>query len=121
DALFLRNPETVGVGQDETQRCLMLHKLAFLAVTFQQVEMAAECLRLAEASPTVSAVRKDLAALEYGRFLSDFWTAVRRQPAFFPATFGSQFSFAASRSRFDTAGGRGLKWVEPVRVWWVRE
>ena len=121
EALFIRGVDSVSGDPDERHRCLQLHKLAFLSVIFNQVEMAAECLRLAEASREVGAVRDELASLEYGRFLAEFGSAIRRQPAFFPATFASQFTFEASRSRFTTAGQRGVRWIELLRDWCVRE
>jgi len=121
DALFIRRVETIGTDHDELRRCLMLSKLAFLALIFNQVEIASECLRLAETSEAARAVRNELAPMEYGRFLTDFWTAVKRQPAFFPATFESQFTFEASRSRCATAGKRGARWIELIRDWCVRK
>jgi FkbM family methyltransferase len=121
DALFIRSVESLSNDQDKRRHCLMLHKLAFMAVVFDQVEMAAECLRLVEASDAAGAVRSELASLEYGRFLADFWSAVKRQPAFFPATFASEFTFETSRSRFTTAKQRGVRWIELIRDWCVRK
>ncbi len=106
---------------DEQQRCLMLHKLAFLGIVFHQVEIAAEALRVAESSKALSAVRQQISSLDYGRFLTDFTAALSAQQAVFPTPFASQFSFDDSRSRFATAGQRGLKWLELLRDWCVRK
>jgi FkbM family methyltransferase len=121
DALFLRSVASVKQMPDERQRGLMLHKLAFLAVLFDQVELAVESLAAAAALETAPAVRQELAGTEYGRFLEEFWAAVQRQPRYFPATFDTEFTFEASRSRFATAGRRGIRWLELIRDWCVRK
>lgn len=121
DALFLRSVQSLQEIGDERRRCLMLHKLAFLAVAFNQIEMAVESLRAAEGLTAAETAREELANTRYGRFLDDFWAAVKRQPRFFPATFQTEFTFEASRSRFATSDQRGSKWLERIRDWCVRK
>jgi FkbM family methyltransferase len=123
NALFIRNIETVGMEQDEATRCLQLHKLAFLAVMFGQIAYAAKCLRRADESPAASEVRAVLSEKRrYGRFLAEFRNAVNCQPALYPATFQTRFSFEGSRARFHTANQRRRAlWLEKVRDWIVRK
>ena len=122
DAFFIRSVESVVASTtDERRRCLMLSKLAFTAVVFSQMEIAAECLRRINASPEAAWVRKELSDMEYGRFLDDFWNAIQRQPAYYPVTFAQRFTFEASRARSNTAAQRGVRWLEQVRDWLVRK
>ncbi len=120
DALFIRSVESLGKGRDQAARAVILKKLAFLAVVFNQVELAVEALRAAEAAEDGKAV-ESLKSLEYGRFIDEFWAAAKTQGDFYPATFCSQFSFEASRGRFATAGQRGQRWLERIRDWCVRK
>jgi FkbM family methyltransferase len=122
DAFFIRSVESVVAStSDERERCLKLSKLAFTAVVFGQMEIAAECLKRIEGSSAASWVRQELSDTEYGRFLAEFWQAIQRQPAYYPITFAQRFTFEASRSRFNTAGQRGVRWLELIRDWLVRK
>lgn len=86
DCLFLRKIEN-------TDDALMLRKLAFISIIFNQIEYAIECLKKSKGFLSEEPV--------YLKFLKELEQSVEKMPSVYPDTFVSLYpSFEASKSRF---------------------
>lgn len=135
NALFLRQPDDLEMQNDEVRRYLMLQKLAFIAIVFNQFEYGLECLRrsrsLAIRHPVLE---EELREFAYYKFLRDLENKVLQMPAVFPKSFASKYTFEASRSRFDRLNMTGIperkagsldkikQWLRrfPILFWFLR-
>lgn len=99
DALFFRKLDTL--KKDNYDTVLKLHKLAFIAILFNQIEYALECLHCSQNSAHLVELDLSLQEHTYGQFLSDIKKAVSKVPSVYPETFAQRYSYEASKSRFD--------------------
>jgi FkbM family methyltransferase len=104
DALFLRRIDNIDEITDPVRRYVMYHKLAFIAIVFNQFEFGLDCLRRCRDSAINDSVSKELEQAVYYRFLRELKEKIDKMPTFFPETFASKFTFEASRSRFEAQG-----------------
>jgi len=107
DALFFRRIDNFGSSKDELRRYLMLRKLAFISIAFNQFEYGLECLRQSNNSINShhSTMRKEEPV--YLRFLREFEQQVKKIPAAYLPTFTSSItSFAQSKSRFESVASK---------------
>lgn len=102
DALFLKDIDAIE-KDDEFLYFIMLQKLAFIAILFNQFEYALECLRRSEALEGFEQMKRELDELSYGKFLSDLRAEIARVPPLFPETFGSKYTVETSRKRFEVS------------------
>jgi hypothetical protein len=100
DALFLKDIDAIE-KDDEFSYFIMLQKLAFIAIVFNQFEYALECLRRSEALQGFEQMKRELDELSYGKFLSALREEIARVPALFPETFGSKYTVETSKKRFE--------------------
>ncbi len=104
DALFFRRIDSI--EKSEFERYLLLQKLAFIAVIFNQVEYGLQCL--AQSKGLVSDPHiKELEELTYWKFLRDLENTIQGAPKIFPQTFASKYTFEASKSRFKSSAELG--------------
>lgn len=102
NVLFFRRINNIEGNGDEVKRYLMLRKLSFIAIVFNQFEYALGCLRQ---SRNLIEYHQDTQEEEpvYLRFLRDFEQHIERMPLMYPPTFVSKYpSFMASKSRFES-------------------
>lgn len=101
DALFFRRIDDVDNSQDELRRYVMLRKLAFVAVVFNQFEYGLECLRRSKDLVSHNSTIHEEEAV-YLKFLRDLEQSAERMPTVYPHTFVSKYtSFTASKARFE--------------------
>ncbi len=99
NALFFRRIDDMGDNEDELD--IMLRKLAFIAIVFNQFEYALECLRRSKDSVNHHSTLQEEEPV-YLRFLRDIEQYIEGIPIVYPDTFVSKYpSFAASKSRFE--------------------
>lgn len=85
DALYLRRLDSM--PDDDSQRYVMLRKLAFFAIVFDQFEYALECLNQSNATNISSETARALSELSYSRFLDELEEQRQRMPSHFLPTF----------------------------------
>src|SRR3990167_960384 len=96
DALFLKGIDVVKRVRDLSKRFIMLEKLAFIALTFNQFEFALECMR--ESSKLKA--KKGVPQYVYQDFLRKFFDLSKRVPKKYPPTFMEKFTSSESSARF---------------------
>ena len=103
EALFFRRMDNMDRIGDELRRYVMLRKLAFIAIIFNQFEYGLKCLcRSKDLVIHHSPVQQEVPV--YLEFLSELEQCVGRMPTIYPDTFTSKYtSFAASKSRFESS------------------
>jgi FkbM family methyltransferase len=104
NALFLRRIDSIDEIVDPVRRYVMYHKLAFIAIVFNQFEFGLECLRRCRDLAINDSVSEELEHAVYYRFLRELKEKIEKMPAYFPETFASKYTFEASRSRFEAHG-----------------
>ncbi|MBU1121688.1 MAG: FkbM family methyltransferase [Candidatus Omnitrophica bacterium] len=99
DALFFRRIDNLD-NKDELKRYIMLKKLAFIAIAFNQFEYGVECLRRSRCLDSDHLSRKEDLP-NYFLFLSELQRQIEQMPAVYPPSFVSRFpSFEESKLRF---------------------
>jgi len=114
DILFLRRIKNIEEQCDEFQRYLMLRKLAFICILFNQFEYGLQCLNRSREIAEGTQYMATMGDVSYLTFLTELEQRLERMPKIFPGTFTSQYkSFAESKSRFDVqykaVSPKGLK------------
>lgn len=101
DALFLRRVRNIENMQiDEIERRIMLQKLAFIAILFNQFEYALQSLGHVEDIGSRSLDMERLDEPTYFKFLRELKMESEKMPKIFPPTFASKYTFEASSARF---------------------
>jgi len=114
DALFLKRTECIEAGSDGDayKRYIMLRKLAFISMAFNQFAYGVKCLEKSlpyrQSSRVVDRV--------YLRFLDEIEEAVRKVPPFYPHTFTSEFTFEQSKGRFNKGAGAWTRSIPKEKV-----
>jgi FkbM family methyltransferase len=102
EALFLRRIDRLGAA-DDASTYLMLRKLAFFAIVFDQFEYALQCLEGSREAAAGSSMIRPSEGLSYLAFLDALEDEAARMPFLFPDTFASLYSFEQSKARFHAA------------------
>ena len=116
DALYFKKIEHIN-GESEIDHFLMLQKMAFIAIAYNQFEYGLQCLEMSKER----AQRSHLSTEEfednisYCRFLKDLQGEIKRMPKYFPMTFAENCTFEASKSRFKVPGKAEAVWS--VKEW----
>jgi len=98
DALYLRRLDTI--SSNGLEAYIMLQKLAFIAIIFNQLEYGLECLKQAQTLDVPDSDRENLSELTYYKFLKKLEQQAQNMPKVFPKTYASQYSFEAIQSSF---------------------
>ncbi len=101
EALFFRRIDNMDRIGDELRRYVMLRKLAFIAIIFNQFEYGLQCLSRCRALGIQDSIVEELEDLSYCKFLRDLETKMKGMPVVFPETFASKYTFEASKARFE--------------------
>lgn len=121
EALFFRRIDDIDNDEDEFRRYIMLRKLAFIAIVFNQFEYGLECLRRSKNHVGYdSTTQEELPA--YYRFLRDLEESIERMPAVYPNTFTSKYTFEASKARFESSANlirKGMKNIIKQKLWFL--
>lgn len=101
NALFLRRYDSIDPSTEEGQ--IMLHKLAFFSIVFNQIEYALLCLNHAEnrGNKNVKDILKS-SEYKYLVFINEFKGAAREIPLCYPPKFSDKYSVEMSKTRHDT-------------------
>ena len=92
DALFFRRIDNIDNNNDQFRRYVMLRKLAFIAIVFNQFEYGLSCLRRSKDLVSHHSTMQEEEPV-YLRFLRNLEQATERMPIVYPNT-----SFAASKA-----------------------
>ena len=92
DALFFRRIDSIDDVSDQFRRYVMLRKLAFIAIVFNQFEYGLSCLRRSKDLVSHHSTMQEEEPV-YLRFLRNLEQATERMPIVYPNT-----SFAASKA-----------------------
>lgn len=98
DALYLRRLDSL--GSDGLESYIMLQKLAFIAVIFNQLAYALQCLKRGQTLEVQDSISEDLRERSYYKFLRTLERKAQSMPNVFPKGFASTYTFEASRARF---------------------
>lgn len=102
DALFLRRVDKIEKDMEDEVKCyVMLRKLAFMAIVFNQFEYGLQCLSRCRALGIQDSIAEELEDLSYCRFLRDLETKMEGMAIVFPETFALKYTFEASKARFE--------------------
>lgn len=104
DALYLKRLDKI--INDTPEIYVMLQKLAFIAIVFDQFEYGLQCLNRSASLIPESSIEEKLKKLSYYRFLKILQQQITRTPAGFPPTFASKHTFEASKARFLSEASR---------------
>lgn len=131
DALFLKRIDSVMQETDEeSRRSLMLQKLAFISILYDQIEYGLACLDPYECRP-----RSELAADEAGplylKFLRELQQDAKRIPDLFPPTMAANHPYETTRARLCNANDHSRNtraqqaandrdiaaWIDALKFW----
>ncbi|MBI4064650.1 MAG: FkbM family methyltransferase [Elusimicrobia bacterium] len=102
DALFLRRIESIeSNGRDPQEISLMLRKLAFISIAFNQFEYGWQCLARDRRPANRPGQEPDDPKPLYDQFLDQIQNEAGLLPEIPRLTFGSRFTFEQSKARFD--------------------
>lgn len=101
NALFLRRHDSIDPSTEEGQ--IMLHKLAFFSIVFNQIEYALLCLNYADTKGNKN-VKNVLKSTEYKymAFINEFKDTASEIPHCYPPKFSEIYSVDMSKTRHDT-------------------
>lgn len=100
DAIYLL--QLARMPSDETECYIMLRKLAFIAIVFNQFEYAMQCLDRSNSLNVQNSVMEKLEQLSYFEFTKGLERQIMRMPKVFPRTFASEYTFESSKARFQS-------------------
>jgi hypothetical protein len=103
DALFIRRVDAISADQ-HPDAVNMLKKLAFIAIVFNQFEYGLKCLERASQLEVEETPLGLLDQPSYLQFLKALDATVVNTPRIFPQTFGTRYTFEASKDRFNGSG-----------------
>lgn len=127
DALFLRRIENICDDPYVDRKSLMLEKLAFISIIFNQFEYGLQSLQRARSTSSGQAMPVNQSDQPlYLSFLLDLEKAVEKMPVVLPRTFASIFPFEDSKARFESsstsAGGRPRVYGDPLTAQpWIKK
>ena len=100
DTLFLKRIENLELDNDNRKHLLMLLKMAFIAIVYNQFEYGLQCLHQTKNFSVPHSFTEELKGLSYYRFLKDLEEKADKIPTSFPKTFASKYTFETSQARF---------------------
>jgi hypothetical protein len=100
NAFFIKRINEVGNG-DNYKKIIMLYKLAFISIMFDQFEYGLQCLHVLRELNDHRSTAGELSSLSYYTFLRELETQVEKMPSRFPETFMAKYSFRESKERFE--------------------
>ena len=116
DALFLKNPNNIYID-GQTNRTLMLRKLAFISIVLNQFEYGLQCLLASSSGATEVRFDQKLELqspkANYETFLSELLRLIPSNPTISRPTFASTFSFEENRQFFKEPPAAN-HWSEPL-------
>lgn len=101
DALYLRRIDDLERIEDLALRRVMLRKLAFIAIAFEQLEYGFGALEAAQDLGDDG----EHAQTSYTRFLHELASAAKEMPRVFPPLFGEVYTSEQSRARYIETDG----------------
>lgn len=108
DALYFRRIDSIG-NDDKIDSYIMLRKLAFMAIVFNQFEFGLQCLKRSKELNVNSMDAFASENVSYENFLNDFEAEAARLPVVWPKTFSSKYTFESSKARFEATASKTNK------------
>ena len=101
EALFFRSIDNLIKVEDSTRRQIMLDKLAFIAIVYNQFEFAVECLHRSMECRCLASSEKTESNYAYIQLLREIENEIKIIIAHYPPKFSDVYTFEQSRSRFN--------------------
>lgn len=99
DVLFLRKIEDIkNAVSDELLLYIMLRKLAFISIIYNQFEYGLECLK--RSRKMNESYAEELKGLNYYEFLKEIEKNIEKMSVRYPKTFSEKYTFELSKKRF---------------------
>ena len=114
DALFLKKPDFIQSRDSLSieNKNLLLTKLAFISIAFNQVEHAIDCLE--KRSSQASSQKSEQSKNTFDNFINKFELAVKSMPPYYPKTFNEKYTYQQSKDRFSSKPINIEEEIEPI-------